>query len=309
MAIVTYPLNNILYNAEDVATYNSTRSTGIYAGDDFAVTLTGADNTLTVDVGMAWMKISKFFGVAVAMKTKTAVDMGLPDTNYPRIDALILRYDANKNATELVVKNGTPASSPKAPEVTRSESIHEIHLYQVRREPSATAIVASKVTDLRLSAAYCGLMADAVTKVDTTVINNQVMGLIEELRKSLAEVEGQTYYASKDYVNNRFISQTVTLTASGWVNKLQTVSVTGVTADITKTDVMASGAPDDENWEAYTESGIRAYAQGNDTVQFKCTDVPAVDVKVNITVRFIDASTGSGGSTIYYPDGDEVAYG
>ena len=90
MSIVTYPLNNTLYHAEDVATYNSTRSTGIYAGDDFAVTLTGADNTLTVDVGMAWMKISKFFGVAVAMKTKTAVNMGLPDANYPRIDALIL---------------------------------------------------------------------------------------------------------------------------------------------------------------------------------------------------------------------------
>lgn len=285
MSIVTYPLNNTLYHAEDVATYNSTRSTGIYAGDDFAVTITGADNTLTVDVGMAWMKISKFFGVAVAMKTKTAVNMGLPDANYPRIDALILRYDANKNATELVVKNGTAASSPKAPEVVRSESIHEIHLYQVRREPSATAIVASKVTDLRFSAAYCGLMADAVTKVDTTAINNQVMGLIEELRKSLDEVEGQTYYASKDYVNSRFITKAITLTVSGWSNNIQTVSVPGVTADITKTDVMASGAPDDENWEAYTESGIRAYAQGNDTVQFKCESPPSVDVKVNVLVR------------------------
>lgn len=285
MAIVTYPLNDIRYNAEDVATYNSTRSTGIYAGDDFAVTITGADNTLTVDVGMAWMKISKFFGVAVAMKTKTAVDMGLPDTNYPRIDALILRYDANKNATELVVKNGTPASSPKAPEVVRSESVHEIHLYQVRREPSATAIVASKVTDLRLSAAYCGLMADAVTKVDTTAINNQVMGLIEELRKSLDEVEGQTYYASKDYVNNRFTSKTITVPASGWSGNLQTVAVDGVTADTAKTDIIVSGDPSDDNWTAYTESGIRAYAQGAGTVQFKCDSPPSTDVKVNVLVR------------------------
>lgn len=285
MEIVTYPLNNIDFSAESVAIYNSTRSTGIYAGDDFAATVTGADNTITIGAGLAWMKLSKFNGVAVAMKEQTALDMGLPDANYPRIDAVVLQFDANKNSTELIAKKGTAASSPKAPEVTRTEAVHEIHLYRVRREPSATAIVASKVTDLRLSAAYCGLMADAVTKVDTTAINNQAMGLIEELRKSLAEVEGQTYYASKDYVNNRFISQTVTLTASGWVNNLQTVSVTGVTTDASKTDVIPSPDPADDNWTAYTESGIRAYAQGAGTVQFKCDSPPSVDVKVNVLVR------------------------
>lgn len=285
MAIVTYPLNNIDYSAESVAIYNSTRSTGIYAGDDFTATLTGNDNTITIGTGLAWMKLSKFNGVAVAMREQTALDMGLPDNNYPRIDAVVLQFDANKNSTELIVKKGTAASSPTAPAVTRTGAIHEIHLYRVRREPSATAIVAAKITDLRLSPDHCGLMADAVTQVDTTAINNQVMGLIEELRKSLDEVEGQTYYASKDYVNGRFASQTITLAESAWADNLQTVSVPGVTADTSKTDVVVSSTPSDDDWTAYTESGIRAYAQGDDSVQFKCDTPPSTDVKVNILVR------------------------
>lgn len=202
MAVITYPLNNMDFSAEDVGIYNSTRTTGIFAGDDFGATLTGNNNTITVGAGMAWMRLNKFFGVAVAMKTQTAVDMGLPDTNLPRIDAVILKFDANKSATELTVKKGTAGSTPTAPAVTRTEAVHEIHLYQVRREPSATAITASKVTDLRLSATHCGLMADAVSSVDTAAINAQVKALIQELEDALEDVEDQTYYASKKYVND-----------------------------------------------------------------------------------------------------------
>ena len=202
MAVITYPLNNLSFTAEDVGIYNCTRTTGIFAGDDFTATLTGNDNTVTVGAGMAWMRLQKFFGVAVAMKTQTAVDMGLPDTNYPRIDAIILKFDANKNATELTVKKGTAASTPTAPVVTRTEAVHEIHLYQVRREPSATAITASKMTDMRLSATHCGLMADAVSSVDTAAINAQITALIQELEDALQDVEDQTYYASKDYADD-----------------------------------------------------------------------------------------------------------
>lgn len=201
MSIVTYPLNNIDYSAENVAIYNSTRSTGIYAGDDFAATVTGADNTITIDAGLAWMKLSKFNGVAVAMKEQTALNMGLPDTNYPRIDAVVLQFDANKNSTELIAKKGTAANSPKAPEVTRTEAVHEIHLYRVRREPSATAIVAGKITDLRLDVTCCGIMADAVAQVDTAGINSQATALIRQLEDALEDVDEQTYYASKMYVN------------------------------------------------------------------------------------------------------------
>ena len=56
MAIVVYPLNDIDFTAEDVGIYNATRTSGIYAGEDFAISMTGSDNTISIDVGLAWMR-------------------------------------------------------------------------------------------------------------------------------------------------------------------------------------------------------------------------------------------------------------
>ena len=35
MAIITYPLNNIEYTAEDAELYHATRTSGVFANDDF----------------------------------------------------------------------------------------------------------------------------------------------------------------------------------------------------------------------------------------------------------------------------------
>lgn len=290
MAVITYPLNNMDFAAEDVGIYNSTRTTGIFAGDDFCATLTGNDNTITVGAGMAWMRLQKFFGVAVAMKAQTAVDMGLPDTNYPRIDAIILKFDANKNATELVVKNGTASSSPQPPEVTRTEAVHEIHLYQVRREPSATAITGGKVTDLRLNANYCGLMADAVTSVDTATINAQITALIQELGDKLQDAEGQTYYASKEYVDEKHLTATATLPTSGWSSSApytQTITVAGVLATDAPhvspvySDTLATAQAQKEAWEAVSKAVAAAGA-----ITFSCfEDKPTTDIPIQVEVN------------------------
>lgn len=290
MAVITYPLDNLDFSAEDVGIYNSTRTTGIFAGDDFSATVTGNDNTITVGAGMAWMRLQKFFGVAVAMKAQTAVDMGLPDTNYPRIDAVILQFDANKNSTELVVKKSTASSSPQPPAVTRTEAIHEIHLYQVRREPSATAITASKVTDLRLNASYCGLMADAVTRVDTTTINAQITALVQELDDKLQAVEGQTYYASKEYVDEKHLTATATLPASGWssaVPYVQTIPVAGVLeTDIPHispvySDTLTTAIAQKEAWGAVS---IAVAAAG--AITFYCfEEKPTTDIPIQLEVN------------------------
>lgn len=230
MAIVVYPLNNIDFTAEDVAIYNSTRTSGIYAGDDFAISLTGSDNTISIDVGLAWMHLSRFNGVAVALKGKTLMDMGLPDAVYSRIDALVLQFDANKNGAELVVKQGAASSNPQPPAVSRTEALYELHLLHARRTPGAAYLTAADVTDLRLDANYCGLMADAVTRVDTAAINAQISALIQKLREDLADVENQDYYASKDYVTTNAISET--LLSSGWSGSgpyTQTITVAELT--------------------------------------------------------------------------------
>ena len=192
MAIIVYPLNNIDYTAEDVCIYNATRTSGIYANDDFALSLTGSDNTISVDVGLAWMRLSRFFGVAVANKSKTYVDMGLPDSVYSRIDALVLRFDANKNGAEIVAKSGTASSNPQPPALSQTEALYELHLAHVLRKPGAASITAADVTDMRLSTKYCGIMSDPVSKVDTTAIEAQIAELLRRISEELADLEAGT---------------------------------------------------------------------------------------------------------------------
>lgn len=194
MSIVVYPLDNIDFSAEDVGIYNATRSSGIYAGDDFAVSVSGADNVVSVNAGLGWMRLNKFFGVAVASKNKVSVDMGLPDSVYPRIDAVVLQFDAGKNGAEIVAKNGTPSSIPQPPELVRTEALHELHLAHVRRDPGAVSIAVASVTDLRLDPKYCGLMADAVSKIDTEGIAEQIYALIENLHAEIQAVKDGSAY-------------------------------------------------------------------------------------------------------------------
>lgn len=290
MAILVYPLNNIDYTAEDAATYNSTRTSGIYAGDDFAISLTGSDNTISIDVGMAWMHLSRFNGVAVALKTKTHVDMGLPNATYPRIDALVLQFDANKNGVELVSKQGTASSDPKPPAVSRTEALYELHLLHVRRNAGAASITAADVTDLRMNAQYCGLMADSVTRVDTATIDAQITALIQKLRDDLKKVEDQTYYASKEYVDaNRTKPRTATLWASGWVGSgpyTYAINVDGLNDQVfaraypeVPADASQAAAMAEET------AKISSCSRSGSQMTFRCLeDKPTLDIPVIVEV-------------------------
>lgn len=189
MALTTYPLDNIDFLGDDAALFHCTRTTGIYAGDDFSFTVNGSDNIVTVQPGLAWMRINRFKGLVTAMKLETNVDMGLPDPVYPRIDRVILQYDANKNNTEIIVKSGAPSSNPRPPARSMTEALYEIHLLEARREPGAVSITAKDVKDLRLDPGSCGLMADSVTGVDTEAINNQFQALLQTIERELSEIE------------------------------------------------------------------------------------------------------------------------
>ena len=71
----------------------------------------------------------------------------------------------------------------------------------------------------------------------------------------------------------------VTLSASGWSNLAQTVSVDGVTADNT---VVIAPAP--ASHDAYTEAGVKCSAQASGELTFTCADVPTVELTVNVVI-------------------------
>lgn len=198
MALTTYPLNNIEYSAEDAELFHVTRTSGIYANNSFDYSVTGADNTIVINNGIGWIKNSEFSGKVIAQKEAISLDMGLPDPVYPRIDAIVIQFDSNRNETNIVVKKGTAASNPVAPSVVQNESVYELHLYHVRREAGSLYITPSNITDLRLNSAYCGLMADSVTNIDTTAIERQVADLIKSLQNEISNVKDGSAYLLRD---------------------------------------------------------------------------------------------------------------
>lgn len=199
MSMIAYPLNNIDYSAEDAELFHCTRSSGVFLEDDFSATVTGADNQVTVGQGIAWIRNSRFSGKVLAQKEAVTLDLGLPDSTRPRIDAVIIQFSANLNAASVVVKQGVPASSPVPPEVVQTEALYELHLYHVRRSAGAATVTAGDVTDLRLDPKYCGLMADAAHRIDTSVINAQIDAFIQQLQKRIDGVSDGAMFESSDY--------------------------------------------------------------------------------------------------------------
>ena len=187
MAFVTYPLNNIDYTAEDAELFHCTRTSGIWAEDGFPISVTGADNNVTIGKGIAWINNKEFSGKVAALKSAEVLDLGIANSTYPKIDIIAIQFNANNNKTNVIVKKGTPATNPVRPAIVRTGAIYELYLASIYRPAGATAVTASNITDLRMDKTVCGLMADSVTSVDTSAIDAQVKALIANLE---AEIQG-----------------------------------------------------------------------------------------------------------------------
>jgi hypothetical protein len=72
---------------------------------------------------------------------------------------------------------------------------------------------------------------------------------------------------------------TASLSAGGWSNNQQTVSVSGVTASNT---VIVTAAP--ASYAHYNECAVRCSSQGNGKLTFACTDKPTANLTANVLI-------------------------
>ena len=165
--IVTYPLNGIDYDARDAAGYTATRTSGVYSSEeDFAVTAAGG-LSVTVSAGVGWVHPARFEGYSVIMREAETLTLALSDGQRPRIDRIVLRYDAAARKSSLLVLQGTPDTQPTAPGISRTALLYDLCLAQITRPAGSTTIVAGNITDTRLDPALCGVMRDGVTGIPT----------------------------------------------------------------------------------------------------------------------------------------------
>ena len=97
------------------------------------------------------------------------------DGTYDRIDTVVLRLDDNDNVRlcDLYIVQGTPASSPVHPDLTREGSIYELGLADIFVGAHSTRITTDKVTDTRYDTERCGVISP-IAEFDTETLNQQM---------------------------------------------------------------------------------------------------------------------------------------
>jgi hypothetical protein len=165
--IVLYPANGFDFDAADVAAYLAGRTSGVFSGaEDFPVTAAGG-LTVTVGAGRGWVHPSRFTGYSITKREADTLTMPLADPSLPRIDRIVMRYDAGARAASLQVLQGTASSTPTAPAISRTELIYDLCLAEITRPAGSTSITTGQITDTRLDEALCGIVRDGVTGIPT----------------------------------------------------------------------------------------------------------------------------------------------
>lgn len=165
--IVLYPANGFDFDAADVAAYLAGLTSGVFSSaEDFPVTAAGG-LTVTVGAGRGWVHPSRFTGYSITKRESDTLTMPLADPSLPRIDRIIMRYDAGARAASLQVLQGTASSTPTAPAISRTELIYDLCLAEITRPAGSTSITTGQITDTRLDEALCGIVRDSVTGIPT----------------------------------------------------------------------------------------------------------------------------------------------
>lgn len=198
--IITYPLNGITYTAEDAESYLCTRTSGVFSSDNhFAISITD-DRQVTISPGLAWINNGDYTGKSVLNTENVVIAVPVADGALDRIDRIVLRFDKAMNRSDLLLLTGSLASSPVAPEISRTELVYDLALYDIRVPAASVNIQIGDITSNLLDETLCGLMRDGVTGIPTAQLQQQVAELmdvlqaqadamIEELRDEIAAVK------------------------------------------------------------------------------------------------------------------------
>ena len=192
MSIITYPLNGVVYSAEDVATYLCTRTSGVYSKEtNFAVSITGT-RQITVAPGLAWINYDDFKGVSVCSREENVLTVPEADNTLNRVDRVVLQFDTSENITAIKLKTGTPAVAAQPPDILQNHNQYELGLCTISVPAGSTAVTVADIYDTRADETVCGVMRDGVTGIPTGTLVQQFRAVIDALKGEAADKLG--YY-------------------------------------------------------------------------------------------------------------------
>ena len=279
--IVTYPLEGATYDAGDAAAYFSTRTSGVFSTEeDFAVA-PAEGTSVTVSGGRAWLHPSRWAGFSVTAREDTTLALPQADSYLPRIDRIVLRYDATSRTTTLQVLQGAAGSSPTAPDISRTEMVYDLCLAEVARPAGQTSLTTADITDTRADAALCGLMRDGVTGIPVNALGAQALAKAKETA-ALCDALLQSYTGG--YLG----IWPVTLTTGGWA---KSTDLPGYpyrqTAELraAREASRPEAVPALNSLSTAIAAGMATVCETKDgTITFWAEDVPEQDILMQVTL-------------------------
>ncbi len=151
-----------VYSATDFAAYfGKLVSNGIFYTTTTNLQVTpGSGMAVNVAAGSAWIN-----GYSYENTDALTINLATASGVNPRIDRVVVRFSAVERRIYLAVLTGTPAETPTAPALTRSNDTYELGLADILVPKGSVSIPALNITDMRLNTALCGLVNSLVTAV------------------------------------------------------------------------------------------------------------------------------------------------
>jgi len=155
------------YNADQISNYFlKLISNGVFATPSNSMQVQAATG-MNINVSAGWGFINcKWINNDAAY----SLQLDAADSILNRIDRIVLHLDSSTAVRNISiqVKTGTAATTPTAPELTRSGDVYELSLAQIYVAAGAESIVQANITDERPNTAVCGYVTGLIDQIDTT---------------------------------------------------------------------------------------------------------------------------------------------
>jgi hypothetical protein len=139
--------------------------------DCFQVTASGDGLGVTVAPGFGMIK------GRIAYDPETAsLTLDKAPTKNSRIDRVVLRCSYLDRLCEIVVKTGTAAATPVAPDLEQPSAgdYYELGLASITISANQTVLTQAQITDTRADSSVCGYITQLIDSIDTSVFFAQL---------------------------------------------------------------------------------------------------------------------------------------
>lgn len=174
-------------------------SNGVLAtpGDCFQV-VAGAGMTVRIRPGFAMIK-----GAFAYDADEATVTLAAANANLARLDRVVLRCNYYDRCCEIIVKTGTPATIPVAPELLQPKNgdYYELGLALITVAANQYAITQSSISDTRADSNVCGLITQLIDHIDTSEFMQQLTAWQEEYAAEQQAAFSTWFEAMKDQLS------------------------------------------------------------------------------------------------------------